>query len=96
MNTYRMSFWVAGGLLILSAIFSQILTKDFAQVLVLGLSGLGFALLGATKQGRKQIACEARFLRKNPLKSIIIVLGVSVIFGAIGFLFGQLLHHVIN
>ncbi len=91
-----MSFWVAGGLLILSAIFSQIMTKDMSQILVLGLSGMGFTMLSYTKQGRKQITCEARMLKKNPLKSIVIILGVTVIFGGIGFLFGQLLYNVIN
>ncbi len=91
-----MSFWVAGGLLILSAVFSQIMTKDMSQILVLGLSGMGFTILGYTKQGRKQITCEARMLKKNPLKSIVIILGITVIFGGIGFLFGQLLYNVIN
>ncbi|WP_350290999.1 hypothetical protein [uncultured Croceitalea sp.] len=96
MNKNRTSFWIAGGLLILSAVFSQILAKNVAQVLILGLSGLGFTMLGYTKQGRKQITCEARMLKKNPLKSIVIILGVTVIFGGIGFLFGQLLYNVIN
>lgn len=96
MNKYRTSFWVAGVLLILSAVLSQILTKELAQVLVLGLSGLGFTMLGFTKQGRKQVACEAKMLKKNPLKSIAIIAGVTLLFGGIGFLFGQLLYKIIN
>ena len=69
MNTYRTSFWIAGGLLILSAVFSQIMSKELAQVLILGLSGMGFTILGFSKQGRKQIACETKYLKKNNIYS---------------------------
>ncbi|MFD2589101.1 hypothetical protein ACFSQJ_19410 [Croceitalea marina] len=96
MNKTRTSLWIAGGMLMLSAIFSQILTKDIAQVLVLGLSGLGFTILGFSKQGRKQMACEAKSLKKSPIKSTLMLLGFTLFFGGLGYFFGQMLYHIIN
>lgn len=96
MNKNKTAFLLAGTLLIVSAVFSQILEKNIGQVLVLGLSGFMFIVLSNTKYGRKQIACETKMLQKNPLKSIVVILGVTLIFGGVGFLFGQLLYHVIN
>ena len=96
MKTNKMSFLVAGGLLILSAVFSQMLSKDLAQVLLLGFSGLGFTILGFTKQGRKQVACEAKMLRNKPLKSIAFILSFTLVFGGLGFIFGQLLYRIIK
>jgi len=96
MNKNKTTFLLAGILLIVSAVFSQILDKNMGQVLVLGLSGFMFVVLSKTKYGRKQIACETNMLMKNPIKSVVVILGVVVIFGGLGFLFGQLLYHIAN
>ena len=96
MKKNKTAFLLAGILLIVSAVFSQVLEKNMGQALVLSLSGLFFSILAFFKQGQKQIACETRMLKKHPVKVILVTLGVTVIFGGIGFLFGQLLYHVVN
>lgn len=92
----KVALLLAGALLIASAIFSQILDKNTAQVLVLGLSGLCFSILAFSKQGKQQVACEINMIKKKPFKFLGVMLGVIVVFGGVGFLFGQLLYHVLN
>ncbi|GMN10958.1 hypothetical protein MTsPCn9_27300 [Croceitalea sp. MTPC9] len=95
-NNNKVALLLAGALLVASAIFSQILDKNTGQVLVLGLSGLFFSIIAFTRQGRKQIVCEVHMIKKRPFKILGIMLGVVVVFGGIGFLFGQLLYHILN
>lgn len=94
MKNYKLPLIMAGTLMLLSAIMSQIFDKEVSMVLILGLTGLFVAMLAKTKYGRKLIACEINFLKGNPLKFMGISLCVVFVFGGIGYLLGKVLHQL--
>jgi hypothetical protein len=92
----KIAFLFIGALLLVSAIFSFVLSKQLIQITLLALLGLITVILAFTKKERKEIVLESKLIKKNPSFIISITLVAILISGGVGYIFGQLLYHVIN
>lgn len=96
MKRIRVSLVLTGLFLMASAFLTQFFDKEMATVLTLGLSGMMFAILGLTNYGKKQRACEIRFIKKHPFKLLGLSLGLLIVCGEIGFALGKLLYQLVH
>jgi hypothetical protein len=92
----KIAFLFIGALLLVSAIFSFVLSKQLIQITLLALLGLITVILAFTKKERKEIVLESKLIKKNPSFIVSITLVAILISGGVGYIFGQLLYHVIN
>ena len=92
----KLAFLFIGALLLVSAIFSFVLSKQLTQITLLALLGLITVILAFTKKERKEIVLESKLIKKNPSFIVSITLVAILISGGVGYIFGQLLYHVIN
>jgi hypothetical protein len=92
----KIAFLFIGALLLVSAIFSFVLSKQLTQITLLALLGLITVILAFTKKERKEIVLESKLIKKNPSFIVSITLVAILISGGVGYIFGQLLYHVIN
>lgn len=95
-NSTKIALLFIGAILLVSSIFSIVLSKHIAQVLFLGLLGITSFILAFTKKEKKEIVLEAKLIKKNPSFIVSITLVAIAISGGVGYIFGQLLYHVIN